>query len=233
MIRRKASALFLVGCLVSWLLTSDAISATATLPDMTDFITRLGGYLFPVAGPSDKAIYWLQLSYSVAAPATPSNITTITMTKLPMASVFKGSGTGLPAVQPTTLTPTTPTVTLLNACNVLNYSVEKVTLDLRDIQLITPAPTQSTDGGNKVWAVVLQTSNKANLIRKNTQTLPATCSVSLPGQAQPDSKMEQTDVSEYPILFADLTQANRFVKLLNNVIPTLNPPVLIETAPAQ
>jgi hypothetical protein len=39
--------------------------------------------------------------------------------------------------------------------------------------------------------------------------------------------MKQADVSRYPIVFSSQTQADLFVKLLDNVIPTLNPPVLI------
>jgi hypothetical protein len=171
------------------------------------------------------------------------------MTKFPMAALLKQ-----PSSAPTP--PTSPTTTStssiqLNPCEAENYIVDTVTLDLRDIQFITNAPTPKlmvdkdgkpivgADGKPKqeiivdtdrkkheIWSVVLQTNDKDNnFIRQNTQTFPATCAPA--GSPSADAKMEQTDVPQYSILFADLTQANRFVKLLNNVIPTLNPPVLI------
>ena len=109
-----------------------------------------------------------------------------------------------------------------------------MTLDLRDIQPITDGPKLPTEiikdksgKQHKIWSVVLQTNEANNFIRQNTQTFPATCPPTVAPSEALDAKMEQTDVPQYSILFADLTQANRFVKLLNNVIPTLNPPVLI------
>ena len=274
--RRNMSALFLVGSLTVWLPTSDAFGATATISDVTDFITRLGGYLFQIAGPApDTYVYWQQVSYAVkgtpsasnntsssntSSNNTSSNNSTITVTEYPMAAVAKGTGTPVlpPAGPPPALTTATATfLAQLSPCQAQNYIIETVTLDLRDIQLIrdTPAskslvsenpivnadgklipivgedgkPINGEDGKpQQIWSVVLQTNSKADIfMRKNKQTLPANCP---PGGVTPDSKMEQQDVGQYPILFADETQAKRFVKLLNNAIPTLNPPVLLVPA---
>jgi hypothetical protein len=249
--RLNLSALFLVGSLTVWLPTSDAFAATATISDVTDFITRLGGYLFPVDGLApDTYYYWTQASYTVnpsGGGQNPSgggsNVTKIVLTKLPKAAVLKASGSG---AQQGTLTNTTSVPNQLYPCAVEDYSIETVTLDLRDIRPSTPNPTTpeslvdedgkaiqiiGEDGkpvGKQIWPVVLQTSSKASFIRQNIQRLPPNCPpAGKPGHAS----MTQKDVSQYSIYFADSTEANQFVQLLNNAIPTLNPPVLIPPPP--
>jgi hypothetical protein len=263
--RLNLSALFLVGSLTVWLPTSDAFAATATISDVTDFITRLGGYLFPVDGLApDTYYYWTQASYTVnpsgggqnpsgggqnpsGGGQNPSgggsNVTKIVLTKLPKAAVLKASGSG---AQQGTLTNTASVPNQLYPCAVEDYSIETVTLDLRDIRPSTPNPTTpeslvdedgkaiqiiGEDGkpvGKQIWPVVLQTSSKASFIRQNIQRLPPNCPpAGKPGHAS----MTQKDVSQYSIYFADSTEANQFVQLLNNAIPTLNPPVLIPPPP--
>lgn len=222
-VKRQLPFLVLVGFLVTWLPASGACAATATLSDVTDFITRLGGYSFPVSGPAgNNQIYWLQVSYKVTPPASSSNITTIVMTRFPMAAAYKLTGNG--TTTPTQPSATTAVSTALNACEAQDYTIDTVTLDLRDIELVTPAATQSSDGGHAIWSVVLKTNGKSNFIRQNTQTLPANC---YPAGTTPTANLAQADVSQYAIVFADPVQAAQFVRLLNNVIPTLNPPVLI------
>jgi hypothetical protein len=227
--RLNLSALFLVGSLTVWLPTSDAFAATATISDVTDFITRLGGYLFPVDGLApDTYYYWTQASYTVnpsgggqnpsgggqnpsGGGQNPSgggsNVTKIVLTKLPKAAVLKASGSG---AQQGTLTNTTSVPNQLYPCAVEDYSIETVTLDLRDIRPSTPNPTTpeslvdedgkaiqiiGEDGkpvGKQIWPVVLQTSSKASFIRQNIQRLPPNCPpAGKPGHAS----MTQKDVS--------------------------------------
>jgi hypothetical protein len=220
---RKLSVLLLAGVFEVSLPMSTAFAATAVQSDLTDFVTRLGGYVFPATGPaSNTQFYWSIVSYTMTPAAAPSNITKIVMTKMPLAAVYKLSGNGTASAnQPAA---GTAIGTQLNPCTAQNYVVETVTLDLRDLELVTPAPTQGNDNGHLVWSVVLQTSSGANFIRQNTQTLPANCYAT---GFQPASSVTQMDVSQYTIVFGDSVQAKQFVRLLNNVIPTLNPPVLI------
>jgi hypothetical protein len=269
---RNVLGLFILCFLVVWLPTSDAFAATVSISDVTDFITRLGGYLFRVDGPANNTYYyWVQVSYAVnpsgggqnpsgggqnpsGSGQNPSgggsNITKIVMTKFPRAAVQKISGTGT-STAPTSSSSIT---NQLSPCAVENYTVETVTFDLRDIRLSTPIPTPERlvlvgddgrpidfvdDDGKpividgkpapkQIWAVVLQTTSKAPFIRQNIQKLPPNCPpVGNPGNAS----MKQNDLAEYQIYFADSSQASRFVQLLNNAIPTLNPPVLIPPPP--
>ena len=167
--RRKVTALFLALSPMAWLPASDAFAVGPNAPvtpiDMTDFITRLGGYLFQIPkGPAGNMYYyWEQVSYSVTASAAStastsstasSNITKIVMTKLPMASVYKLTGSG--ATTATTLsaaTSTAPAVNVLNPCNAHDYIVETVTLDMRDLELgyCLPANPAGEDGSNSIF----------------------------------------------------------------------------------
>lgn len=260
-VRRNASGFVLVGFLTVWMATSDAFAAAASVSDVTDFITRVGGYFFEVdGGPSSNNYhYWFQVSYTVNASGgaqnpsgggqnpsgngqTPSsggtNITKIVMTKSPMAAI--ALPTAAPAPPPPTLATTSPNLTQLNPCEAENYTVETVTLDLRDLKLSTTSLKANdgkpilgkalvdNDGNPRLqWQVFLRTNSNTKFIRKNTQTFPANCAAAGGPSEKLDAKVEQTDVSQYPILFADLDQANRFLDLLNNMIPTLNPLTLI------
>jgi hypothetical protein len=248
--RRNLSTSFLVGFFAAWLSSSSAFAATATLSDLTDFITRLGGYLYSNSGPSADYYYWQQMSYTVTTSgggstnsggnsntsgggsptsSSASNITKIIVSKFPKAAVRIATGTGAtPIVVPAN---NASISNQLYACAVENYTVETVILDFRDIKPTTNAPKSNItivdkdSSSHKIWSVVMQKNDAANnFIRITTQTLPANCPM---GGATVDAKMEQTDLPQHSILFSDLIQAKRFVQLLNNVIPTLNPPVLI------
>jgi hypothetical protein len=250
-VKQSVWALLIFSSITACLITSNAWAATATLSDVTDFITRFGGYLFAIGNDnvSNTQYYWLQVSYTVNAsggsntsgggqstsgggqstsgggsPSSggSSNITKIVKTSFRKVAVYKVSGNGTSMV--TAPAASTAIANQLFPCAADNYDVETVTLDLRDITLNTAAPTTGTDNGHTIWIVNLQTSSGANLIRQNTQTLPANCP---PNTVTPDASMKQADVSRYPIVFSSQTQADLFVKLLDNVIPTLNPPVLI------
>jgi hypothetical protein len=139
--KRSVSALLLVGSLMTWLPSPDAFAATAALPDLTDFITRLAGYLFVVKGDIPTALYWSQVSYKVTGPTSPSNITTITVTRYPKAMVYKISGNPMNVIPQ--LTATSTSATQLSPCEVADYVVETVTLDLRDLKIVTSEPRQA------------------------------------------------------------------------------------------
>jgi hypothetical protein len=240
--RRTTVALLFIGFLATWSpWASDALAATATVSDLTDFITRLGGYLFTTTGDDDtNKSYWVQVSYKVTPAATSSNITTITMTKYNPAAVYKNSGNGLNSTVVAPTTTSTPTA-LFGFCTVDTYTVETVTLDLRDLSAKTTpgssglSVTTKTAGSppvqvsHQIWSIVLHT-NGGNYIRQNTQTLPPNCPYG-GWDHQDATAMTQKDVSTYEILFADEGQANQFRYLASNVIPTLNPPVLIGATP--
>jgi hypothetical protein len=230
--RRTAVALFFIGSLMTWSpWRSDALAATPQVSDLTDYIAMLGGYLFTTSGSDDtNNIYWVQVSYKVTPATSTSNVTTIVMTRYNPAAVSRASGLWLPIA---TLAPATPTSTNLaqfNFCASDIYEVDTITLDLRDLQAVS-TKTTGTDGAQPTWSIVLQT-NSGNFIRENKQSLPPTCPYS-GWDKKGKVTVVQTDVTNYPILFANEQEANQFQKLVSNVIPTLNPPVLIGVTPGQ
>jgi hypothetical protein len=227
-LRRAAVALILAGFLVvrpPW--ASDARAAAPGVNDLTDFIQRLGGYLFTITDTSvPSQIFWEQVSYKVAT-ASNSNITTITMTKYNKAAVYISTGNGMISPAPLTSTSTNPSA--FNLCAADDYIVDTVMLDLRDLKSVSTKTSGLDDQQHPIWSVVLQ-KNGENFIRKNTQALPANCASA---NHQPKTKIVQQDVNQYPIVFADEGQANQFQKLVTNVIPTLNPPTFIGPTPGQ
>ena len=103
------------------------------------------------------------------------------MTTFPKAAVYKATGSAAPQQSTTTPTNTTSVPNQLYPCAVENYSVETVTLDLRDIQPTTHSPTAKPIVGEdgkpivivdedgkpvvgedgeppQIWSVVLQTA---------------------------------------------------------------------------
>jgi hypothetical protein len=222
--RRSALPLLFGGLLMAWPpWAADALAATPTVTDMTDFIVRLGGYLFPLpAGPDQTKLYWLQVSYKVTPPTSPSNITTITMTK------YKKAETSAATANPPS-TWTAPTATFVNPsqfvfCAADDYIVETVTVDLRDIAAKTDLPASGSDGGQQTWSIVLH-STGGNLIRVSTQTFAPNCDANPP----PDSKIQQKDLDSYTVVFTYKEQAARFQQIVNNAIPTLSPLIFIGT----
>jgi len=229
--RRIVPTLLVVGgltALSSW--ESRALAATPAASDLTDFIQKLGGYMFPNNdGTVQIQIFWEQISYVVTPAASSSNITKIVMTKYPKASVYSATGTGLAAPAnptPPTTAPALPSA--FNVCAADNYTIETITLDLRDLQA-TATKSQDVDASNTIWKVTLKTPG-GKFIRQNTQTLPANCPS--PNTNIPKSAMQQQDVSQYAIVFADEGQARQFAWLVSNVIPTLNAPILVGTPPS-
>jgi hypothetical protein len=257
--RRFVTALLFIGFVIDgspW--QSNAFAGTPQVSDITDFITRLGGYLYKL--PDDPKVsaehFWVQVSYKVGSASGSSNsggsnsggsnsggsnsggstnsssgssnITTITKTKFRKAAIYIATGSGVapppsgPPIPAPTGNFTNPTQ--LNFCAADVYVVETVTLDLRDLQVVTQPPEQSMDDTQAVWSVVLQTNGQQKFIRINTQTLPPNC-----GGGSYDSSIFQQDLDHYSIVFAQdqQQQAIQFQKLLNNAIPTLNPPVLV------
>jgi hypothetical protein len=228
--KQIASPLSFIGFLSVWSpLGSTAAAAPPVASDLTDFIARVGGYLYTTSGDDTKEHYWVQVSYKTIAPTSSPNITTITMTKFNPAAVYGTTGNGVPPTSsPAALTATSTNPASLNLCAAANYVVETVTLDLRDLQAKT-SEAQASEGTHQIWSVTLQT-NGDNLIRKNKQTLPANCP---PSGIKPDSAMEQQDVSQYAIFFTYKSQADHFQNLVRNTIPNLSPPTLVQTTPGQ
>jgi len=263
--RLAVAALLLAGSLITvspW--TPAAMAAPPTATDLTDFIVRLGGYFFqnPVP-PTDGQFSFAQASYSFKAPASGSNIVTIVKTQYDAVTIFTANGTGSSSPQ----APTQPSATTaanpsqqLYFCADTFYFIETVTLDVRELQASTGAPTPATfttftgGSGGKVindlegkpiqtWSVTLQTAkrngiaNQPNLIRVSTQTLPANCAnpVSadplLDTKSQPTTSISQKDFKQYPIVFATQDQAIYFQLLLNGFVAATSVPVsLIGTA---
>jgi hypothetical protein len=55
---RRAAALFFICALMASLTkASGALAATPQVSDLTDFITRLGGYLYSTTGSSEQELY--------------------------------------------------------------------------------------------------------------------------------------------------------------------------------
>jgi len=229
--RRIATSLFFTAFVVIWASwASPALAATPVVSDLTDYIQELGGYFFTIPNANvTNEIFWEQASYKVTPASSPSNITTIVMTKYDKAAVYTVSGSGSSSQAVWSATGTANPASF-NFCSATDYVVETVTLDLRNLQAVATKQPDTTGGGNNIFSVVLK-MNSGYLIRQNTQTLPATC----PPQTsyKPGTKQTQQDVNSYTIRFPLEAEANQFVSLVTNVIPTLNPPILIGTTPSQ
>lgn len=257
--RPAVAALLLAGGLITvspW--TPAAMAAPPTATDLTDFIVRLGGYFFKDPVPATTGQFsFAQASYKFTAPASGSNVITIVKTQYDAVTIFTGNGTGSSSPQtpppPSSTTPANPSQQLYFCADTF-YFIETVTLDVRELQASTAAPTPATfttftgGSGGKVindpdgkpiqmWSVTLQTAKRnglagpPNLIRVNTQTLPANCANPatadplLDTSSQPSTSISQKDVNQYPIVFATQDQAIYFQFLLNGFVAATSVPV--------
>jgi hypothetical protein len=231
------------------------MAAPPTATDLTDFIVRLGGYFFKDPVPAtDGQFSFAQASYSFKAPTPGSNIITIVKTQYDAVTIFTGNGTGSSSPQtPPAPSPTTPAnpSQQLYFCADTFYFIETVTLDVRELQASMAAPTPATFTGGpggkvingpdgkpiQTWSVTLQTAKRnglagpPNLIRVNTQTLPANCANPaaadplLDTSSQPSTSISQNDVYQYSIVFATQDQAIYFQLLLNGFVAATSVPV--------
>lgn len=197
--------------------TPRAVALQATAYDLQDFIGGLGGWFYPADQAIDPADhYWVQMSYTVKPPATNSNITTITMTKVKQ-KINKNAGVSSTGTVPAPCS-TDPPVT------------ETVTLDLRDLQAVSTISPASSVGPLQVWSVNLLVIGGKALIRVNRVMSPPQCAQS--GTTY-DVTTQQSDVNSYPIQFSNQEQAKYFQMLISSAVPTFSPPTLNGTATGQ
>jgi hypothetical protein len=196
----------------------------ANATDLTDYIARLGGWFHVTDSNSDptdqihdpSAEYWVQVSYSVLAPATGSNLTTIKMTEYEQQ---REDTKGI--------------------CSTGNVTTDTVMIDLRELQTDKVTITPGTAGSLKVWLVNLVMPGP--LIRVVRAITPptivgfsagstttgsgtaATCPA-LRNDQHIRATTQQFDTGTYPIQFAVADEAKYFKMLITSATGNLNPP---------
>lgn len=213
------SAYAIVVLILESLWVTNAQAAQAMPSDITDFITRMGGWFYVTDAnndPTDRikdptAEYWVQVSYLATLAPAGTNNTTITMTRYNQQREDTSKGT---------------------ICLTRSVVTEVVALDLRELQPVSSI-TQATVGPLTIWSVNLLVNGGKALVRKKTTVAPPTI-VSTPagpptcpglrnGQTVKTSTL-QSDISSYPIQFADEGQAKYFQMLIAGAVPNMNPP---------
>lgn len=191
----------------------------ATQYDILDFIQRLGGWYakadVQAVRPTDQDHYWEQVIYKTMAPATNSNVTTITMTRS-YNQENHSNGNVCPTNMPVTQTVTLDLRELAPTAEIIK-SDEKITIGLTSF------------GTKPIWSVNLVATSTQALIRNvetttvPTGTPPSTCA---PVALKWDAYTTQLDVGTYSIQFADENQAIYLQMLIESAVPTFNPPRL-------
>lgn len=223
-----------ISLLGSFCTTSQAAPASTT--DLTDFITRMGGWFYETDADNNSpakivdpwAKYWVQVSYTASSNATPSYVTTIKMTRYnQQREDTKG------------------------VCSTDNVVTDMVVLDLRELQPTAPITADKVDKKWPVWSVKLMMNGGKPLIRVVTTVTPPTivgfsAGSSAPASSAPASSgpgtgtaatcpalrngqqliatTQQSDQNFYSIQFAGQDQAKYFQMLIATAVPGLAPP---------